>query len=92
MNETTRKAANEVSRVLLEKYQPVGEEPGMLTYIPRAGVEEIAEELTDFIAEVLQGWLDAGSERDVTYEELGPAIQDHVKGWSLPTHVKEEVE
>lgn len=50
--------------------------------IPGEHYEKIAEELTLFLANVLQSWLDAGSERDVTMEELGPVIEEHVRGWS----------
>jgi hypothetical protein len=45
-------------------------------------VDAISDYITLVVAEILQAWLDAGSERDVTLEELGPHITDHVKGWS----------
>lgn len=53
--------------------------PGL---IPHTGVEDVAEGLTTLISEALQCWLDAGSEREVTAEELGPQIAEHLKGWS----------
>jgi hypothetical protein len=45
--------------------------------------DKVAEDITLVVAEILQSWLDAGSERDVTFEDLGPAITDHVKGWAV---------
>ena len=51
--------------------------------VPSAHVDEISALITLAVAEMLQAWLDAGSERDVTLEELGPIIRDHVKGWSV---------
>ena len=56
--------------------------PNRALFVPAQHVEAIADEITAVVAEILQAWLDAGSERDVTFEELGPVILDHVKGWS----------
>lgn len=50
--------------------------------VPMKHAEQVAELITDVVAEILQSFLDAGSERDVTLEELGPVIVDHVKGWA----------
>jgi hypothetical protein len=50
--------------------------------IPYAACGAIAEQLTMVIAEVIQAWIDAGSERDVTLEELTPIIERHLVGWS----------
>lgn len=44
-------------------------------------VEEVADYITLVVAQILQAWLDAGSERDVTLEELGPHIEDHIRMW-----------
>lgn len=41
----------------------------------------IAEEICYIVAEMLQVWLDAGSERESTMEEIFPAIHDHVASW-----------
>jgi uncharacterized protein YicC (UPF0701 family) len=54
---------------------------GDIGLIPAEASEEVAEIITDVVAEILQAWLNAGSERDVTGEELGPVILEHVKGW-----------
>jgi hypothetical protein len=53
-------------------------------FIPQNHVEDIAIALQGVIAEVIQAWIDAGSERDVTMEneELFRAIYDELKGWS----------
>lgn len=58
------------------------EEVGGPGLIPHQVVTQVAETLTLVIAEILQSWLDAGSEREVTLEELGGVIEDHVRGWS----------
>jgi hypothetical protein len=50
--------------------------------IPFEHAEQLGQVLTRMIAEILQAWLDAGSEREVTDEELGPVIVEHVWGWS----------
>jgi hypothetical protein len=52
------------------------------SYVPTGGADEIADTITYVVAQILQSWLNAGSERDVTMEELGPAITDHVRGWT----------
>jgi hypothetical protein len=69
----------------------------MGTWLPRTteGVEDIgnglvnkeyvaavAEGITSVISEILQAWLDAGSEREATDEEMGPVIESWVRGWS----------
>lgn len=53
--------------------------------VPHAHVPAIADAITLVVADILQSWLDAGSERDVTLEELGPVIEGHVYGWAYPT-------
>lgn len=45
-------------------------------------VDAIAHELTIVVAEILQSWLDAGSERDVTMEDLEGPIRAHVRSWT----------
>jgi galactitol-specific phosphotransferase system IIC component len=50
--------------------------------IPANAVTPVADVITLVVAEILQAWLNAGSERDVTLEELGPAIEAHVRDWS----------
>lgn len=50
--------------------------------IPSKYCEAIATQLTMVVAEVIQSWIDAGSERDVTLEELQPEIEKHLIGWS----------
>lgn len=66
----------------LVKLYPVARN-GVAQGIREDAVDAIADELTSMIAEILQAYLDAGSERDVTHEELGPAIRDHVAGWTV---------
>jgi hypothetical protein len=50
--------------------------------IPGEHYKDVAEMVTAVVAEIIQAWLDAGSEREVTLEELGPEIEEHIKGWS----------
>lgn len=50
--------------------------------VPKADVKDVAGVITMVVAQILQSWLDAGSERDVTMEELGPVIEEHVDGWA----------
>lgn len=71
---------------LIEKYHPAVHLPGLPEHgpraIPRADVDEISDVITMVVAQILQSWLNAGSERDVTYEELGPEIRTHLIGWA----------
>lgn len=59
--------------------------------VPRKHVEEITVQLQTVIAEVLQAWLEAGSERDVTMENetLYRAIYDELASWSDEEFVAE---
>jgi len=58
-------------------------DPNFLSHvIPDEVVEPLSEHLTLFIAQVLQSWIDAGSERDVTLEELYEPIEEHIKSWA----------
>lgn len=59
-----------------------GVEDSGIGIVDKEHVREVAEGITEVVAEILQAWLDAGSEREVTMEDLGPVIEEHVKGWS----------
>lgn len=52
-------------------------------YVPTEDVKPLTFLFVDLIAEVLQSYLDAGSERDVTHEDetLYAAIHDAIAGW-----------
>ena len=67
---------------ILEHHHPTRID-GITRGIPEEDVGEVADVITLVVAQILQSWLDAGSERDVTLEELGPHILDHVKGWTV---------
>lgn len=67
---------------ILERHYPCPED-APIGGIPPAHVEAVSDYITLVVAEILQAWLGAGSEREVTLEELGPHVLDHVKGWSL---------
>lgn len=79
--------ANEIGNLLQQQFpaRPHDNDPPgdpLSRYIPGEHVPEIADEVTLVVANIIQAWLDAGSERDVTMEELGPEIEKHLKGWS----------
>lgn len=74
-----------LARKLRKKWPAVaveGMDPEHPQAIPFEKVEHLGMVLTSIIGEVLQAWLDAGSERDVTSEELTQPITEHVWGWS----------
>lgn len=81
--------AQQAGRVMTDKWPAVAHErdkkaygdEAMVCFIPADRTEEIAEAITAMVAEMLQTWLDAGSERDVTMEELWGPIYTHIKGW-----------
>lgn len=50
--------------------------------MPSKHCDDIAEAFTTLIAEAITEWLDVGSEREATLEELGPVIAEHLLGWS----------
>ena len=53
-------------------------------FVPHESVEPIADAMQAIIAEALQAWIDAGSEREVTMEneQLREALVAEVFGWS----------
>lgn len=51
--------------------------------IPQEYVDDITDHITLYIAEILQAWLDAGSERENTQEELYTPIRDHIATWAV---------
>lgn len=65
----------------LEKHYPRNE--GEPPSINREHLEELTDHLIMVIAEVIQAWIDAGSEREVTMEneELRKAIHNELEGW-----------
>jgi hypothetical protein len=72
----------ELSRIigtLLER-----EYPAVDRGIPAEHADTISDEICLVVANILQAWLDAGSEREVTLEDLYGPINDHVKGWVNP--------
>jgi hypothetical protein len=71
--------------VRLTEVFPVRETPDRVPTIPAEYADDIADQITAVVAEIIQQYLDAGSERENTMEELGPVIADHVKSWSSET-------
>lgn len=57
--------------------------PAIDRAIPDEAVTPIADAITLVVAEIIQSWINAGSERDNTLEELGPAIEAHVRSWAV---------
>lgn len=74
-----------ITEVLVDQYGKANTETGKPDPdgqgIPQSAVEDLTEILVSFAANLIQGWLDAGSERDVTYEELEGPIRQHIAGW-----------
>lgn len=69
----------------LERTYPAVDNPDVgAPAIPAEAVEDITETLQLVIAEVIQAWIDAGSEREVTLEcePLYLALRNHLYGWS----------
>lgn len=66
---------------LLEEKHPAVEMNGH-TGIADADAEDVAAVITLVVAQILQSWLNAGSERDNTIEELEPHILKHVRSWT----------
>jgi hypothetical protein len=77
LRENLNRLAQQTGTVLESAY------PAVDRAIPNDATDAIAEHLTGFIAEVLQSWLDAGSERDVTLENLFDPIHREVASWSV---------
>lgn len=50
-------------------------------------VRAVTEDLVMVVAEIMQSWLDAGSEREVTFENeaLADGLMDEVNGWVIPS-------
>jgi hypothetical protein len=77
LRENLNRLAQQTGTVLESAY------PAVNRAIPNEAVDSVSEHLTGFIAEVLQAWLDAGSERDVTLENLYDPIRREVASWSV---------
>lgn len=102
-----REYGERIGAAMATQYEPVphmdeeGQQIGGLSMIPGGAVEDISDGLSTLIAEVIAWFLNAGSEREVTLEELGPVIAEHLRGWSdqapgyrdnepLPQYTEEE--
>lgn len=77
-----REPAQRIGDLLQEMFPVPDPSPVDCPCIPKEHAEVIAETLTAVIAEILQSWLDAGSERDSTMEELFDPIHAHLRGWA----------
>ena len=69
---------------LLEKHHPRTYDGIQNGFTNIEDADEVAGCVTLAVAQILQVWLDAGSERENTIEELGPAIQEHFRSWVVP--------
>lgn len=54
---------------------------GLATGLPAGAVEPIKEVLTALVADLIEYYIDVGSEREVTQENLGPHIENELWGW-----------
>jgi hypothetical protein len=75
-------AATILGKALTDKAPPVAREVGK--FIPAEHLDLITESLVAMIAETIQAWIDAGSERDAVMEnyELYDTIRAELRGWS----------
>ena len=75
--------ANAIGDILVRRFPPVVAD-GMTDAcaIPVEAVWAVSEEISLVVANILQAWLDAGSERENTMEELIGPIEDHIRSWS----------
>lgn len=72
--------ARDIGRILERNFPTVTHDGA--NAIPYHAIQPVAHEITLVVANILQAWLDAGSERDVTLEELYSPIEDHVRDWA----------
>lgn len=77
---TVEKATDQLADAIRKEFPPTSLDGRPC--IPSNYAANIADVLTTVVAEVVQAYIDAGSERDATFEELGPAILDHINGWT----------
>lgn len=75
-----RDHAQAIGNHLADVYPPAYRE-GYPT-VPSEHLDAITEEVTLVVAEIIQAWIDAGSERDAVMEELSPHIRNELKGWT----------
>jgi hypothetical protein len=54
------------------------------SYVPYEHVDGIAAFLSNVVAELLESYLDAGSEREAIVEDIFPAVHDLVLDWTDP--------
>lgn len=81
--QSIRPQVNTIAEEMLKAFPPSSREN--YSCVPSEHLEGIEYVLTATIAEVIQAYIDAGSERDVTHEELGPEILKHLKEWTEET-------
>jgi hypothetical protein len=83
--ELFRVMGSAIGIILREEYPPVTL-PQMTVpqAIPKEAIVPMVEGFQILIAEFIQAWIDAGSEREVTMENdnLFEAIRDELLGWS----------
>jgi len=74
-------AAHVIGRVLHRQFEDLPTD--CFNCIPAEAIEGITTALMTVVAEVIQAWIDAGSERDVVMEDekLRTAIQEQLAQW-----------
>lgn len=79
-----RELGHVVGHILATAVPPVEIDGGPQEGIPAEFLNDLTECLMIFHAEVVQSWIDAGSEREVTMEDEGLflAIKASLHGWS----------
>lgn len=73
--------ASEIGGIASSSYPSPTSSPQSM---PKEHIDAISELVIDVVCRIEQAWLNAGSERDVTIDNLGPHIEEHMKGWVDP--------
>jgi len=80
---TIRKSADLIGKMLTSQFPPDPLEFSPYQgSIPDDAVPLIAWALTAVVAEVLQSYLNAGSESDAIHESLGPMMEAEIREWA----------
>lgn len=83
VDEAMQRIGHDLGETLATNY-PAVQHPDNLGCVPAAHLDALTDHLLVMLAETIQSWIHAGSERDVTIsdEELYIAIRNHLKEWS----------
>lgn len=95
---TAPKAVRDIMITLYGQHPPdVVGGPGKVSHfdaIPQSAVDPMTDIVVGLVAELVQGYIDAGSERDVTMEDdkLREGIRQHFQAWVVPPEQRAALE